>query len=193
MGTVFNIFSDFLVKFAIVFVIVILFCLIIIGILHIFKSIALYQMASDENIKYKWLSVCPLINECILTKLAFNHYYLGIIAALSALIGIFFSDSSLPSWLLLLCLMFYIIVNLVSSYKIYKSRTKYYIWLTVISIITFGITVPFMLFVIRKDKMNVNSSPNYTNNKKINVLIIIEVLIFIILIIGILKFFFHFN
>ncbi len=178
-------------KIAIVFLAVILFLLIIFGILHIFKSTALYQMAKDKNIKYPWLSVVPLINMCILTKLAWNHYSLGLVALLLA-IGIFLQNIIFP-WIVILCLIFYIIVNLISSYRLYKARTKHYILLTVISIITFGGAIPFILFAIRKDRMNVSSGTNFTSNKKIYVLIAIEILILIILVLGILTLIFSFS
>ena len=178
-------------KFAIVFFTVILFLLIILGMLHIFKSTALYQMAKDKNIKYPWVSVVPLINTCILTKLVWDHYSLGLVALLLA-IGIFLQNI-IPSWIVMLCLIFYIIVNLISSYRIYKARTKHYILLTVISMITFGGAIPFILFAIRKDKMNISSGTNFTNNKKIYMLIAIEILILIIFALGILTMFFSFS
>ena len=64
------------------------------------------------------------------------------------LLCVMFVPNSLNSFLLFAYFMLYI----VSSYKIYKVYSKHYILLTIVSVLTLTLAIPFILFSIRDKK-----------------------------------------
>lgn len=120
--------------------------------LYIFKTLSLYKMSEQENIDNKWLSCIPFIQNVILSKLAFNHYFIGIIMCIFKITAILlFLYTKIPFWIIVTIFEMYLILYLINAYKIYKRRSNNYIILTIISLITCDLAVPFILYSLRKN------------------------------------------
>lgn len=134
----------------IMFVIFMGLCTIIAFCGYILKCISLYKISNE---KFKWLCWVPVFNNIILTKIAFSNYILGVIMSFCLLCVIF-----IPNNFSSILLFTYFIIYIISSYKVYKIYSKNYILLTIVSVLTLTLAIPFILFSIRNKKERVDIS-----------------------------------
>jgi hypothetical protein len=150
-------------KIMIIVAIVILILSIICIVAHIFGARGLSKIAKDRSENYSTIAWVPQANNLIISKIAFNNYYVGIAMICCALIQLVFIDNAcsyldLIIWIIY-CVLFinfsspfiilYYVLSFVCAFNIYRQYTKNYIALTIVSILTLNLTTPFIYFKLR--------------------------------------------
>lgn len=125
---------------------------------YIFESISI--MCISKNLKYKihFKSWIPFYNKYLLGKIV-GSKILGLLSSLSnfltTIIILYCCIQKEPNSIILcaflICLVVGFISDIIIAHKIYKNVTnKYGDILTVLSVLTFGVLRPIIIFVIRK-------------------------------------------
>jgi hypothetical protein len=156
-------FFNLMIIVAIVLLILSIICIVA----HIFESIGITKMAKRKSEKYSAFSWIPQLNNLVISKIAFNNYYVGIAMICCALIQlVFFNKASsyldLIIWIIY-CVLFinfsspfiilYYVFGFACAFNIYKQYTKNYIALIIISTLTLNLATPFIYFRLRNKAM----------------------------------------
>jgi hypothetical protein len=150
-------------KLMIVFAIILLILVIICLIAHIYGSIGISKMAKSKGEKYSFFAWIPQLNNLVISKIAFNSYYVGTLMLCCTFIQLIFYDNAssffdFTIWIIY-CIMFinysspfiilYYVLSIACALKIYKQYTRNYIILTIASILTLNLATPFIYYTIR--------------------------------------------
>lgn len=134
-----------------------IFIVLIIGfILYILKSFGLYRLAARANIENAWLSWIPIGDAYIMAKLAgdvsigsmkiSNNY---IVLPVGAALVAFLPEIPVLSNIIVVA---YMILFLITLYKLYKNYRPDNAVLWIVLSIIFGFLIPIFLFIIREDE-----------------------------------------
>lgn len=141
----------------IMYLIVLVFIILFLVISYTFDSISTMCISKNLNYNYKLRTWIPFYNKYILGKIT-NNKTLGLI--LGGLMFIIFcisvyiyinTEIGIVFFIILLILIVLsFVIDIIISHKIYKNVTsKYADILTVVNVLTLGLTRPIILFIIR--------------------------------------------
>lgn len=132
-------------------------------VLHVFTSIGLYKISKKTpGVKDSYLSFIPIFNIFILASNVDSYKGRKYLNKMISIILLVLSAFSFIFLIVTLLYMFFLL------YFIYKYNTKKYIICLVISILSVGLLVPFILFSIRNNTL-ILKSKLLNNTEKVSI------------------------
>lgn len=139
------------VVFVAAFFSIIMFAITII--LYILGTIGLYRIAAKSGAKYPWFAFIPILQFYTLGRLI-GEIKIGsyTIPELELLLSIGFFARYIPifGWIFNIVWIVLLFMTLYELYKLYRGDKA--VLMLVISIITLGLAVPIILFIMRNDE-----------------------------------------
>ena len=164
----FEIFTNLSYIYKLVIIIVLMF---IFALFYIFLALSTYKIYKKENLNNGFMCFIPLLNLYSLVYLGLKNKIISIISLIIIVlplinINIKNFNITLPIEMKIFMVAIFLLIILMSVIKIYKKYSEKYIILTIITILTIGLIVPFILFFISKNNKIIKEKIEVKTNEK---------------------------